>query len=379
MIFVRKFRFFMIFVLCLVLSLPVQASNQLTLYSHWRLQVTFDANGGVLTGGSTSEEQALAGQSSGSVSMSYLQRPSTSLSGSRTNFTFIGWNTQADGLGTWIEDFGQLTGPTTFYAIYYQSDYYYTGASQTFRVPVNGWYQIQCWGAKGGNDITNGVTGDGDDGIGGCGGYVSGQLHLTAGTELYVYVGQPGRDNSTGYGAGWNGGGNAGIYGYSGSGGGATDIRTVNGAWNQNLDMRIAVAAGGGGGGNQAKDGGYAGGFTGGTGEYASWTGGYGGTQSAGGAGYDGGGFGYGGSSSEDGGGGGGGWYGGGAGINNCGGGGGSSYLAGYGGCAPSPTGYVFADGVLLAGNQTMPRPDGGTEVGHSGECRARIRLVQRD
>ena len=76
-IFVKKFRFLMIFVLCLILSLPVQASNQLTLYSNWRAQITFDANGGVLTGGATDAERALAGQSYGTLSMSSTHRCNT--------------------------------------------------------------------------------------------------------------------------------------------------------------------------------------------------------------------------------------------------------------------------------------------------------------
>ena len=80
-----------------------------------------------------------------------------------------------------------------------------------------------------------------------------------------------------------------------------------------------------------------------------------------------------------DGGGGGGGWYGGGAGNGDAGGGGGSSYLSGFDGCVTSYTGYTFRNGDMLAGNQTMPTPEGGTEVGHSGACRARIQLISVD
>ena len=332
----------------------------LTLYANWKTNVTFDANGGTLAGGVTDAEKAVVGKASAAIPYSVNQTAATGLYGNRTNFTYVLWNTKADGTGTNIEDYGKITGPVIFYAIYYQSDYYYTGAPQTFRVPVTGWYKVQLWGAKGGNDT----------GTGGKGAYVSGEVHLEAGTNLYVYVGAPGRDNVTGTGAGYNGGANPGSSGWSGAGGGATDIRTVYGNWNQNLNSRIAVAAGGGGGGANG-NGGYGGALVGGSG-----TGGSGGTQTSAG---NGGGFGYGGTPSPDGGGGGGGWYGGGAGNGDAGGGGGSSYLSGFDGCVTSYTGYTFRNGDMLAGNQTMPTPEGGTEVGHSGACRARIQLISVD
>lgn len=341
----------------------------LTLYAVWKTNVTFDANGGVLAGGVTDAERAVVGQASATIPYNVNQIASTGLSGSRTNYTYVLWNTRPDGTGTNIDDFGRISGPTTFYAIYYQSDYYYTGYEQVFAAPVTGWYRVQLWGAQGGNDSC----------VGGKGAYVSGELHVDAGTRLYVYVGAPGASNTHGSGAGYNGGGNSGANtgGISGSGGGATDIRITSGDWTAGLSSRIAVAAGGGGGGNHSA-GGYGGALVGGSGGVG------GGTQTSAGSR---GGFGYGGSSQVDGGGGGGGWYGGGASTggtpggtgNDVGGGGGSSYLSGYDGCAVSYTGYVFRNGVMLAGNQTMPTPDGGTEVGHSGACRARIQLISVD
>ena len=341
----------------------------LTLYANWKTNVTFDANGGTLIGGVTDAEKTANGKASATIPYNVNQIASTGLSGSRTNFTYVLWNTKPDGTGVNIEDYGKITGPVTFYAVYYQSEYYYTGVPQTFQAPVDGWYRVQLWGAQGGNDTFSG----------GKGAYVSGEVHVEAGTELYVYVGAPGASNTHGSGAGYNGGGQSGADagGVSGSGGGATDIRTVYGNWNQNLTSRIAVAAGGGGGGNHSA-GGYGGAVVGGSGGVG------GGTQTSAGSR---GGFGYGGSSQVDGGGGGGGWYGGGASTggvpggtsNDIGGGGGSSYLAGFGGCVESYTGYTFRNGQMIAGNQTMPRPDGGTEVGHSGACCARIQLISID
>ena len=230
---------------------------------------------------------------------------------------------------------------------------------------------MQLWGAQGGSDASN---------AGGKGAYVSGEVHVEAGTKLYVYVGAPGANNTHGSGAGYNGGGNSGADtgGTSGSGGGATDIRTTSGNWTQGLSSRIAVAAGGGGAGAHS-GGGYGGALVGGNSNKQT-----GGTQTTAG---NRGGFGYGGSSQIDGGGGGGGWYGGGASSggspgatgNDVGGGGGSSYLSGFPGCADSYTGYIFRNPQMIAGNQRMPAPDGGYEIGHAGACRARIQLISVD
>jgi hypothetical protein len=111
--------------------------------------------------------------------------------------------------------------------------YNYTGAVQTFVVPA-GVIQltIECWGAQGGSNPIN-VGG----GTGGYGGYASGQLAVTPGQTLYVYVGGQGAVTVTG---GWNGGGNGCV---NPGGGGASDVR--NGG--QTLNDRIIVGAGGGG------------------------------------------------------------------------------------------------------------------------------------
>lgn len=76
------------------------------------------------------------------------------------------------------------------------------------------------------------------------GGYSEGEIKLTKGTKLYVYVGGRGNHGtSTAYtahsGGGYNGGGNAGYGG--GGGGGATDIR-IGG---DTLYDRVIVAGGG--------------------------------------------------------------------------------------------------------------------------------------
>ncbi|MDC0480275.1 glycine-rich protein [Candidatus Marinimicrobia bacterium] len=219
----------------------------------------------------------------------------------------------------------------------------YTGAMQTYLVPagVNS-ITIEAWGAKGGES-----NGSGTYGLiqAGQGGYATGELSVTSGQMLYIYVGGQGNINVTYQSisaGGWNGGGdgwggwsgnwNAGN-GTSGGGGGASDVR----AGGTTLNDRIIVAGGGGGSDSWATGrwGGDGGGLTGST----SGGGATGGTQSAGGASNHGnatdgsfgqGGDGYTSSSQGHGTGGGGGYYGGGGGQHSgAGGGGGSSYIGG--------------------------------------------------
>jgi hypothetical protein len=121
-------------------------------------------------------------------------------------------------------------------------------------VPVAGVYKIEAWGAGGdgkpGNDTPELWTG-------GQGGYIGGNIELTAGQKLYIYVGGQGQTNNgqskSQRSGGWNGGGKSGIGsgGSSGGGGhGASDVRTEIGDWDNSTSLasRIIVAGGGGGG-----------------------------------------------------------------------------------------------------------------------------------
>ncbi|MER0321519.1 glycine rich domain-containing protein [Clostridioides difficile] len=98
-----------------------------------------------------------------------------------------------------------------------------------------GKYKLECWGAHGkvwaGESQSNG-------------GYSYGELTLKKETTLYVYTGATGSSNKYEKFT-FNGGG----LGVNSGGGGATDIRLVNGDWNneQGLLSRIIVAGGGGG------------------------------------------------------------------------------------------------------------------------------------
>lgn len=247
----------------------------------------------------------------------------------------------------------------------------YTGSIQTFTAPITGKYQLEVWGAKGGNSIHRDTNEN-------AGGYAKGNINLKSGEKLSIYVGGKGGNPSAG---GWNGGGNSkGTQADSSGGGGATDIR-MNGT---SLTNRIIVAGGGGGNGCSAYYGGYGGGLTGGTGgsslsynDVAS-----GGTQTSGGVsnptyGIVAGELGKGGSvdkipSSANeyaSGGGGGGYYGGSCGgmsqNRGVGGGGGSSYIGGV------------IDGITIAGNSSMPSPTStSTQVGNVGNGYARITIL---
>jgi trimeric autotransporter adhesin len=115
----------------------------------------------------------------------------------------------------------------------------FTGDYYAWTAPTTGTYDLKVWGAQGGNDGTYPTQF-----FGGRGGYSAGTVSLTAGTVLYVYVGQQGGRNTVSCSSSWG----------STGGGGGTDIRLVSGVWNNSTSLlsRIIVAGGGGGrhGGN---------------------------------------------------------------------------------------------------------------------------------
>ena len=211
----------------------------------------------------------------------------------------------------------------------------YTGGVQTFSAPYTGTYTLEVWGAQGG--CTNG----------GLGGYSQGNITLTQGDTLNIYVGGQGISSNVTtesyYNGGYNGGGPfyTGNQGYtSAGGGGGTDIRLNSTA----LTNRIIVAGGGGGGGTgvdgtiYSGNGGGTTGADGCTSAYSVPYCGLGGTQTYGGTGgYNNGtagsgSLGQGGCGVQDaygGSGGGGGYYGGGGASECMGAGGGSGYTGG--------------------------------------------------
>ena len=276
------------------------------------------------------------------------------------------------------------------------SDYYnkkvwefsYVGEGKLWKAPFDGTYRMECWGASGGWNISNGNAG-------GSGGYVSGVISLTKDQEFYVYTGQQGNSiNNYSSTYMFNGGGYANVRNghCGGCGGGATDVRTVDGDWDNttSLNSRIIIAAGGGGGcsGASYETSGCAGGLTGYNGiggdgpSYNSYQG-KGASQSDGGSygpGYAGaqngtsgslGKGGLGGYNNYEGGngggsGGGGGLYGGGgAGGLYSGlwtGGGGSSYISGHPGCTAKT--LTFSSTVMIDGMGYEWTSTKGSQVG---------------
>lgn len=296
----------------------------------------------------------------------------------------------------------------------------YTGDYQVFTVPTDGYYNVELWGAQGGSMTDNSKTYNG-----GAGAYTKGTIYLTRGENIYIYVGGRGSNNVSltscekdGELGGYNGGGTLldGQCIYGSSGGGATDIRLNSGTWDDfnGLKSRIMVAAGGGGAnfrnqGYGEGNGGAGGAYVGESGVSTNHTNGVGysistgATQTAGGmmVFYPGTGITskdpligkFGGTNIGEQSGGGSGYYGS-ANIFHGGAGGGSSFVSGLYGCdaitgestendivhTGQPNHYsgkIFSNGIMIAGNDSMPNHDGtGTMVGNTGNGYAKISLL---
>ena len=116
-----------------------------------------------------------------------------------------------------------------------------------------GIYKIECWGAEGGVGCSEGEKLK----KGGGGAYVSGVLTIHKKLPLFIFIGGKGGDGSSSPGTkadgGFNGGGIGGADDSdddgSGGGGGATDVRLIDGEWDdeKSLISRIMVASGGSG------------------------------------------------------------------------------------------------------------------------------------
>ena len=301
-----------------------------------------------------------------------------------------------------------------------------------FIPPLNGYYKIELWGARGGNITRVETTYEG-----GGGGYTSGIINLKTTDKLYFYVGsKPGDTNATSSTSGVNGGGavNSGSESIGRGGGGATDMRLVGGAYDNDDSLRSRIMVAGGGGGANFKGSGYGegnggagGGIEGKDGISTNFTSqnfchkiGGGASQNIGGTtrqfagtGCEDdnsitGSFGIGGSGEESGGGGG--YYGGGS-SSSGGAGGGSSYISGHAGCVAVSSAYsntpltgceaktstkscsihysrkVFSDTVMIDGDgndwtnisnttRLMPGRDGSyypSGVGNRGDGMVRI------
>jgi hypothetical protein len=123
--------------------------------------------------------------------------------------------------------------------------YAYTGSLQTYTVPPGiTSVQIETWGAQGQATTIESYA----PSTGGLGGYAKGNLAVTPGQVLNIYVGGRGVAGATSFNGGGIGGFGTpsdGMGGHAGSGGGASDVRVGGVA----LANRVIVAGGGGGGG----------------------------------------------------------------------------------------------------------------------------------
>ncbi len=318
--------------------------------SAWQGTLAFNANGG--TGGPSTVKRTSAATSATTYEESFnLALPAaipTRAEDAAYRYTFAGWS-RANDNNISVGDFAYGSGwpngysvtvtrsqpKVTLYAVWNRvskcivspAEYGYTGGVQTFTVSpgCSGIYQLEVWGAQGGQ-----AKGNQYHFSPGNGGYSQGYVQLADNTTLYVVVGGAGGASGGGY----NGGGSS--SGEGGGGGGATHIGKTNSLLSGTPKGNLYIAAGGGGGAgashisNYYHNGGSGGGTNGGN-ALCSPGGSScanGGTQS-GGAGY-----GVGGSVTVNynGAGGGGGLYGGNAGGNyngGVGGGGGSGYIDG--------------------------------------------------
>ena len=145
----------------------------------------------------------------------------------------------------------------------------YIGEEQTFIAPLSGTYKLETWGAQGGS--YDNIL------LGGYGGYSEGIVSLQKNQNLYINVGENGKNcvgaNCT-LNSSYNGGGQCKAYTISTSscstGGGATHIAQASGLLTtlENKVNDILIVSGGGGGGTYTNGsnngaGGHAGGYSG--------------------------------------------------------------------------------------------------------------------
>ncbi len=260
----------------------------------------------------------------------------------------------------------EISSDADFY--YFARLFSYKGSTESFKVPVEGTYTLECWGAG----VSKGGKSEGD-------------YHAQKNQILYICVGGKGTIGSKtikGVG-GYNGGGYGGMaYGalrHGDGGSGATHIclqdgllKDLKGAYDKNL---LLMVAGGQGGGAFGYKGSVAGGKEGGKPIY--WTDKFGdkvynsaATQSSGN------GFGQGQNGrngmagvrhGEGSGGGGGGLYGGYAPQDN------GNCTVGGGGSGYVNEKLLNVNAKTIAGNQSFPSPSGVSETGHAGDGAALI------
>ena len=279
----------------------------------------------------------------------------------------------------WLNVDGLATGGGSSNAPTTPTNYGYSGSIKTFTAPATGQYQLETWGAQGGSNNT----------LGGKGAYAKSIVTLNAGETVKILVGQ-----LAGYGisAGGGGGGtfitsNSNIPLAVAGGGGGLEYGRAPGNWSHGQATQqggvapgaSVVSVGYGGSNNPNNSGSSGGGGFYGNGMTSNHNYGNGGISFLNGGARQNGGIysgtpygGFGGGASTHG--------------NSGGGGGGGGFTGGSGGNHDSPGSgggggsyYTGTGGQAIAGYQTMPRPDGGTQIGHPGDGYARITPLERE
>lgn len=216
----------------------------ITLYGMYQQTITLSYNGNGSTSGSVAAQSGIRYYNSNGNTVN----PTFTLAANgftRTGYTFATWALGAVGGAQYKAGASiTLSASTTFYAYWIATAgtaFSYTGGIQTFTAPVSGKYQLEVYGAQGGN--SPGYV------AGGYGGYAKGNVNLTKGQVLYIVVGSKPSDGAAS--GGYNGGGGL-INSHSngGAGGGATHIAKRTGllAALSSYQSDILIVAGGGGG-----------------------------------------------------------------------------------------------------------------------------------
>lgn len=219
------------------------------------IEVCMYPNGGTLIEGKT--ESTL-------VSVSYYNNGTEAGAGvtipdcpyEKDNVSFCGWECNGMTLKPGkIANFvdGDFIVPQWIDTVY---DFPYTGTYAVFKIPADGIYEFEVWGAEGAT-VTNGSN----TGAGGLGGHAKGYKRMMKGDIIYVFNGgKPSHVTSAGINGGSNGNTYSSSKSYGAAGGGATSIMTRSGYLGssstgtqstnfKNKDTEILIVAGGGGGG----------------------------------------------------------------------------------------------------------------------------------
>ncbi len=141
-------------------------------------------------------------------------------------------------------------------------DFDYLGSEQQFIVPQTGTYQLETWGASGGNSNEFGKY------IGGYGGYSFGDIKLVKNKNIYLNIGGVGESLEQTYNGNYSnralkkGGYNGGGSGWTG-GGGATHLSFSSGILSKLKGLNQVIIVSGSGGGAATTNAGHGGGYCG--------------------------------------------------------------------------------------------------------------------